>query len=64
MFNVDICLGDRTRHDVLLLVPEDKRYQEKDPNDSNDPIPQLIAEALAGITFNNNMRLAVGEATV
>jgi hypothetical protein len=45
----DVCLVDN-RHQILLLVQEDKRHL-----DEADPEPQLIAEAIAAVTANNRM---------
>ena len=46
----DICVMDD--HEVLLLVQEDKRvFSLKDPE------PQVVAEAIAAYTLNNNVRV-------
>ncbi|KAJ7484046.1 hypothetical protein B0H11DRAFT_1196636 [Mycena galericulata] len=47
----DVCILDSS-NDILLLVQEDKRL----PDNSNDPEPQVIAEAIAAFQRNNHTR--------
>jgi hypothetical protein len=56
----DVCLIDRQQNDILLLVQEDKRYQE-DPRSAQH---QLVAEAIAAFDYNNRIREAAGQATL
>lgn len=49
----DVCVMDRNGY--LLLVQEDKRHLE-----SVDPVPQLIAEAIAAVQSNNRTRDFLG----
>lgn len=57
----DVCLIDRMRSDILLLIQEHKRFNPEDPR---DPAPQLIAEAIAAFDYNNRWRVAAGETAV
>ncbi|KAF8332395.1 uncharacterized protein EI90DRAFT_3055506 [Cantharellus anzutake] len=50
----DVCIIDRDQNDILLLVQEDKRYEE---GDGADPEAQLIAEAIAAFDTNNKQRV-------
>ena len=50
----DVCIVDRGRNDILLLVQEDKRFEE---GEGVDPEAQLIAEAIATFGFNNEQRV-------
>ena len=47
-----VCIVDED--DILLLVQEDKRHEER-----KDPEPQLIAEAIAAFQANNTRRTRV-----
>ncbi|KAF5353350.1 hypothetical protein D9756_007804 [Leucocoprinus leucothites] len=49
----DVCIIDRDRNDILLLVQEDKRFKE---GEGVDPEAQLIAQAVAAFAFNNEQR--------
>src|SRR5258708_22552249 len=51
----DVCIIDRSRNDIVLLVQEDKRFGG-DP----DPFPQLVAEGVAAFQNNNARRMASG----
>ncbi|KAI9510940.1 hypothetical protein F5148DRAFT_481720 [Russula earlei] len=54
----DVCILDDS--DILLLVQEDKRYL-----DSTEPVPQLIAEAIAAFYTNNLTRTeTLGQAPI
>lgn len=53
----DVCLVDVTQRDILLLVQEDKRYQ---PDEEHEPLPQLIAGAIAAFEYNNRIRKTAG----
>ncbi|KZT20273.1 hypothetical protein NEOLEDRAFT_1165115 [Neolentinus lepideus HHB14362 ss-1] len=57
----DVCLIDRSRNDILLLVQEDKRFN---PTESRNPRPQLIAKAIAAFSYNSSLRMAAGEGTI
>jgi len=48
----DVCIMND--QDILLLVQEDKRHME-----SSNPVPQLIAEAIAAFYNNNNTRVEI-----
>jgi hypothetical protein len=57
--NTDVCIVDSD--DFLLLVQENKRHM----NESKDPEPQLIAEAIAAFQTNNHRRKRVlGQASI
>jgi len=49
----DVCITDTS--EILLVVQEDKRHMD----DSGDPEPQLIAEAIAAFQFNNFKRTRI-----
>jgi hypothetical protein len=51
----DVCIIDRD--EILLLVQEDKRHKEP-----GDPRPQLVAEAIAAVQSNNEVRRRAGSA--
>jgi len=50
----DVCIVDRDKNDILLLVQEDKRFEE---GGGGDPEAQLIAEAIAAFGINNEQRV-------
>ena len=53
----DVCVIERYKNTVILLVQcshEDKRYME------DDPIPQLVAKAIATFQHNNHIRQQSG----
>ncbi len=50
----DVCIVDRDQNDILLLVQEDKRFEE---GGGGDPEAQLIAEAIAAFGINNEQRV-------
>lgn len=54
----DVCIIDRLRNHILLLVQEDKRYGEQ--GTFADTEAQLIAEAVAAFVYNNEIRRANG----
>ncbi len=49
----DVCIVDRDHNDILL-VQEDKRFEE---GEGGDPQAQLIAEAIAAFGINNEQRV-------
>ncbi|TFY65951.1 hypothetical protein EVG20_g5134 [Dentipellis fragilis] len=49
----DVCIIDRQQNDILLLVQEDKRLEDREPLDAR---AQLVADALAAFTDNNASR--------
>ena len=51
----DVCVIDRNLNSIILLVQEDKRYM-----DFGDPIPQLVAEAIAAFQHKNHTRQQSG----
>ena len=53
----DVCIIDRTQHDILLLVQEDKRLEVGEPVNAR---AQLVAEAVAAFNQNNAQRETVG----
>ncbi|TFK23489.1 hypothetical protein FA15DRAFT_462456 [Coprinopsis marcescibilis] len=53
----DVCIVDRQQNDILLLVQEEKRLEDREPLDAR---AQLVAEALAAFTENNNSRESSG----
>lgn len=55
---MDVCLIGREQNGILLLVQEDRRNSE---GSTQDPVPQLIANAIAAFDYNNSLRRAVGE---
>ncbi|KAF8548141.1 hypothetical protein OG21DRAFT_1516623 [Imleria badia] len=50
----DVCIIDCDHNDILLLVQEDKRYEE---GGGGDPEAQLTAEAIAAFGINNEQRV-------
>lgn len=53
----DVCVIDRNQNSIILLVhnsQEDKRHME------GDPIPQLVANAIAAFQHNNHIRQQSG----
>ncbi|KAJ3569475.1 hypothetical protein NP233_g5024 [Leucocoprinus birnbaumii] len=50
----DVCIIDRDQNDILLLVQEDKRFEE---GEGADPEAQLIAQAIAAFGLNNEQRV-------
>ncbi|KAH9025235.1 hypothetical protein EDB85DRAFT_2092967 [Lactarius pseudohatsudake] len=48
----NICIVDRSHHNCLLLVQENKRFR---PGNQAAPQAQLIAEAIAAFTHNNHL---------
>ncbi|KAI0364257.1 hypothetical protein BV20DRAFT_1039488 [Pilatotrama ljubarskyi] len=57
----DVCLIDCLQNDIILVVQEDKRFNSLKPR---DPVPQLIAEAIAAFDYNNRLRVSAGHAPV
>lgn len=53
----DVCIVDRQQNDILLLVQEDKRLEDREPFDAR---AQLVAEALAAFAENNASRQNIG----
>ncbi|KAK7695589.1 hypothetical protein QCA50_000225 [Cerrena zonata] len=53
----DVCLVDRSQNNILLLVKEDKRSEDRRPVDTR---AQLVAEAVAAFAENNKNRMAAG----
>ncbi|KAI9458774.1 hypothetical protein F5148DRAFT_1287320 [Russula earlei] len=53
----DVCIVDRSRNDVLLVVQEDRRLENREPVNAR---AQLVAEAVAAFNENNIQRDAVG----
>lgn len=51
----DVCIVDRSQNDILLLVQEDKRSEDREPVDAQ---AQLIAQAVAAFAENNENRMA------
>ena len=51
----DVCVIDRNQNSIILLVQEDKQYM-----DAGDPIPQLVAEAIAAFQQNKHTRQQSG----
>jgi len=49
----DVCIVDLDQNDILLLVQEDKRFEE---GEGGDPEAQLIAETIAAFGMNNEQR--------
>ena len=49
----DVCIVDRSKNDILLLVQEDKRFGEEKISDAE---AQLIAEAIAAFSLNISLR--------
>lgn len=54
----DVCIIDRLRNHILLLVQEDRRYTHQ--GTFADTEAQLIAEAIAAFVYNNETRRASG----
>ncbi|KAF9054846.1 hypothetical protein BJ165DRAFT_1338197 [Panaeolus papilionaceus] len=53
----DVCIVDLQKDDILLLVQEDKRLEDRKPVDAH---AQLVAQALAAFTENNANRQSMG----
>ncbi|KAJ3556894.1 hypothetical protein NP233_g11875 [Leucocoprinus birnbaumii] len=49
----DVCLVDRLTNEILLIVLEDRR---NDPREPSDPLPQLVAAAIAAFDHNKGQR--------
>lgn len=49
----DVCLIDHSQNDIILLVQEDKRIEDREPTDAQ---AQLVAEAIAAFAENNGNR--------
>jgi hypothetical protein len=56
----DVCLIDRQKNEILLLVQEDKRHQD----DLRIAQHQLVAGAIAAFDYNNQIREATGQAAL
>ncbi|KAF8521946.1 hypothetical protein BU17DRAFT_75382 [Hysterangium stoloniferum] len=52
----DVCLLDRSNNNILLLVEENKRFNQDVEFQQADGEAQLIAEAIAAFSINNVMR--------
>ncbi|KAH9160698.1 hypothetical protein EDB89DRAFT_866818 [Lactarius sanguifluus] len=57
----NICIIDRSHHNCLLLVQENKRFR---PGNQAVPQAQLIAEAIAAFTHNNHLLQHAGQETL
>ncbi|THU95943.1 hypothetical protein K435DRAFT_665350 [Dendrothele bispora CBS 962.96] len=55
---IDVCLLDRSRNEILLLVQEDKWVEDSDEGANAEA--QLVAKAIAAFTENNKNREAIG----
>lgn len=53
----DVCIVDRSQNDILVLVQEDKRLEDREPASAQ---AQLVAEAVAAFGENNENRKAAG----
>ncbi|KAF9054864.1 hypothetical protein BJ165DRAFT_1441015 [Panaeolus papilionaceus] len=53
----DVCIVDLQQNNILLLVQEDKRLEDREPVDAH---AQLVAQALAAFTVNNTNRQSMG----
>jgi hypothetical protein len=55
----DVCIVDRSQDDIIMLVQEDKRFSGSH-NATVDAEAQLIGEAIAAFSHNNEIRAATG----
>ena len=55
-----VCIVDRLRNHVLLLVQEDRRYGEQPEGIFADTEAQLVAQSVAAFVYNNEIRRASG----
>ncbi|EDR10521.1 uncharacterized protein LACBIDRAFT_317009 [Laccaria bicolor S238N-H82] len=53
----DVCIVDRSRNDILLVVQVDNRLQKSEPISAR---AQLVAKAVAAFNENNAQREAMG----
>lgn len=53
----DVCIIDRSKNDILLLVQEDKRLEDREPVSAQ---AQLVAEAVAAFGENNESLKSAG----
>ncbi len=56
---MDVYIVDCSQNDIILLVQEDKRFDAGD-TPCSDAQAQLITEATATFTRNNNLRVGAG----
>ncbi|KAF5353928.1 hypothetical protein D9756_007094 [Leucocoprinus leucothites] len=54
----DVCLVDRLTNQILMIVLEDRRH---DPREPSDPLPHLVAAAIAAFDHNNGQLTIEGE---
>ena len=55
----DVCIVDRSQNDIMMLVQEDKRFSVTETATA-EAEAQLVAEAIAAFSYNNEARRAAG----
>ena len=55
----DVCIVDCSQNDIMMLVQEDKRFSVTETA-TTEAEAQLVAEAIAAFSYNNEARRAAG----